>query len=499
METVELYRIFEKTLSGIHARGVFCHEGVSKQVYGFVSGDQTISVRFMPDKAGLWEYTITTEEQELSGSFQCVEAVKENHGPVRVEGNSFYYADGTRYMPFGTTCYGWVHQEEIIRSQTIDTLSRSPFNKVRMCLFPKSMVYNTGEPSLFPFHKDEQENWNVNAPNQEFWEMLEQQILTLDKLGIEADLILFHPYDRWGFAVMNREDSLIYLRYVVRRLGAYKNIWWSLANEFDLLPGKTEADWDAFAACIYENDPSGHLLSIHNCCQPYPNREWMTHCSIQTNLCRQTLTLGWAYQKPIVIDECGYEGNIEFTWGNLSAFEMVNRFWTVVACGGYATHGETFYREDELLWWGKGGMLQGESVARIAFLRQLLESLPGTPQVVMALLSMDPNGNAGDSGMGAFGAAMMRMPEASRTAFVAELIPMIFGNNAYRIYYLGRTCPAWLDVQCPGDGCYHAEAIDVWNMTRTPAGQIVGSGRIKLPAREGQAVLLWKNEQEDAT
>ena len=29
---------------------------------------------------------------------------------------------------------------------------------------------------------------------------LEKRILDLQKLGVEADLILWHPYDRWGFA-----------------------------------------------------------------------------------------------------------------------------------------------------------------------------------------------------------------------------------------------------------------------------------------------------------
>lgn len=38
-----------------------------------------------------------------------------------------------------------------------------------------------------------------------------------------------------------------------------------------------------------------------------------------------------------MIDETGYEGNLPFGWGNLSAFELVNRFWTVCVQGGYCT------------------------------------------------------------------------------------------------------------------------------------------------------------------
>ena len=90
---------------------------------------------------------------------------------------------------------------------------------------------------------------------------------------------------------------------------------------------------------------------------------------------------------------------------------------------------------------------------------------------------------------------MMRMPEDSRTAFIAELIPMICANPDYMLYYLGRTCPAWLDVHCPGEGAFRAEVIDIWDMTRTPAGEITGGSRLKLPAKEGQAVLLTKIQE----
>ena len=37
------------------------------------------------------------------------------------------------------------------------------------------------------------------------------------ELGIEADLILFHSYDRWGFSEMDAETDDRYLQYVVAR------------------------------------------------------------------------------------------------------------------------------------------------------------------------------------------------------------------------------------------------------------------------------------------
>ena len=42
-----------------------------------------------------------------------------------------------------------------------------------------------------------------------------------------------------------------YIRYVVARFGAYRNVWWSLANEYDfLLDTKPISQWDASGLLI---------------------------------------------------------------------------------------------------------------------------------------------------------------------------------------------------------------------------------------------------------
>lgn len=37
----------------------------------------------------------------------------------------------------------------------------------------------------------------------EFGDNLEKRVSQLDELGIEADVILLHPYDKWGFSKMD--------------------------------------------------------------------------------------------------------------------------------------------------------------------------------------------------------------------------------------------------------------------------------------------------------
>ena len=56
-----------------------------------------------------------------------------------------------------------------------------------------------------------------------------------------------------------------YLHYLVARLAAYRNVWWSLANEYDfLLDVKPMERWDHYFQVIQELDPHQHLRSVHN-------------------------------------------------------------------------------------------------------------------------------------------------------------------------------------------------------------------------------------------
>src|SRR5262249_42412343 len=175
--------------------------------------------------------------------------------------------------------------------QTLATLKQSPFNKLRFCVFPKHYAYNQNEPPLYPFERKRGAEatplaggWNFARFNPAFFQHLEQRIGDLRYRGIEADLILFHPYDKghWGFDRMPAEADDRYLRYVVARLAAYRNVWWSLANEFDFMKEKTDADWDRFLRIVAESDPYGHLRSIHNGTRLYNHTQpLITHASIQ--------------------------------------------------------------------------------------------------------------------------------------------------------------------------------------------------------------------------
>jgi hypothetical protein len=132
-------------------------------------------IRFMPERAGRWRYATTSNSEVLTGKrgeFDVVAAKGNNHGPVRVR-NTFHfaYADGTPYKPLGTTCYAWTSQGDDLEEQTLKTLAASPFNKLRMCVFPKRYSWNQNEPPHYAFEgtPPNQCTSNSGSPNFVIW------------------------------------------------------------------------------------------------------------------------------------------------------------------------------------------------------------------------------------------------------------------------------------------------------------------------------------------
>ena len=145
---------------------------------------------------------------------------------------------------------------------------------------------------------------------------------------------------------------------------------------------RLEVDVVVFGGIVQHDDPYAHLRSVHNGTLIYDhNKPWVTHASIQNGSAvedpgRAELYRD-VYRKPVVYDEVKYEGDIPSRWGQLSAEEMVFRFWNGLVAGTYVGHGETYlHPSDDVLWWSKGGVLHGQSPARLAFLRRVMEEGP---------------------------------------------------------------------------------------------------------------------------
>ncbi len=506
------YEIFELAFPGealtdhwaqIDLRAEFTCGDTVKTVKGFYDGEGRYIIRFLPETVGEWHWKVTGAVN-AEGTEIC-EAAENAHGLVKAVDTHFEYEDGMLFIPFGTTVYALAHQDDALVEQTLETLKNAPFNKVRMCVFPKHYDYNHNEPPCYAFEKNADGGWDVNRPCIAFWHRFEKILKRIAEMDIQIDLILFHPYDRWGFSELAQRDNLIYLDYLLRRLSAFPNIWWSLANEYDLNMKKTLADWEEIEEYVAQNDLFHHLLSNHNCMCFWDNtRKNITHASLQTKGLSEIPRWIREYKKPVIIDECCYEGNLPHFWGSISGQEMVRRFWRCYASGAYCTHGETFLSDDEILWWARGGVLKGESSKRIAFLRQIMESLPGplTPKEGGFLdlarsdepVNMEQISPAMQAFFKSFSDSIHRMSPEDRTAHLGgeHAWESRCGEEAYLTYF-DLQCYGEQTVNLPKDKVYQAELIDVWNMTREViAKHISGETKLTLPGRDNLALLITR-------
>jgi Domain of unknown function (DUF5605) len=177
-------------------------------------------------------------------------------------------------------------------------------------------------------------------------------------------------------------------------------------------------------------------------------RPWITHASIQNGSAvedaARAVLFRDAYGKPCVYDEVKYEGNLPKRWGNLSAEEMVHRFWQGTIAGTYVGHGETYL--NDVIWWAHGGVLHGQSPARLAFLRKVMEA---GPQEGLEPIDRWQN-------------------------------PEYCGRPAhYYLVYLGKQTPKTWKFRLPTPPqakgtaveekmVFKAEVLDTWDMTATP-------------------------------
>ncbi|OIR07511.1 putative endoglucanase [mine drainage metagenome] len=495
--TAEKWGVFEVTLHGpkdgnpfvdVRFSAVFTDGTHTHKVDGFYDGDGIYRVRFMPEATGVWHYETYSNRWELTGktgTFTVTPPSKGNHGPVRVHDTyHFAYADGTPYNELGTTIYNWLDTPEAWQELTLKTLAASPFNKVRMLVFPQREYFRKKfPPPRWPFVGTPPHNWDFTRFNVDFFRHYEMRIRQLRDLGIQADIILFDPYDKpYGFDSMGRAADDRYLRYVVARFAAFRNVWWSMSNEFDFVRTKTMADWDHYFQLVQATDPYNHLRSIHNGSLLYDNsKPWVTHASIQNGSAVEDPGRAELYRdvwrKPVVFDEVRYEGDSRYRWGNLTAKQMVNRFWCGTVAGTYVGHGDYFYTDATDTWTSFGGTLHGKSEPRLAFLKKIVDAGPAD--------GLDP---------------IDKWWETNVAGQPGEYYLIYFGHDAPKTWRF--------DLYKNGlaDGMrFKADVIDTWNMTITPVpGEFVvkrenqyrfvdASGRsIELPGRPWMAIRIQR-------
>lgn len=441
----------------------FAHEGDggSLRVPGFWDGRDRYRVRFAAPDAGRWTWrthSLLDELEGRTGTLDVSPAPEAERGPVRVSGGfHFAHADGTPFRPVGATIYNWLHQPDELQRQSVDAIAEAGFTKLRFMVFPQAGDHVEHHPTLLPFKRSPDGRWDPARPVPEFFERLDRSVELLASRKIQAEPLLLSTYDggHYGLDTLTEEEDATYLRYVVARLAAHPGLWWSLANEYDILAETRPDDrWTRAGQLVAACDPYGHPRSIHNWLRLYDhNQAWVTHASVQLGQATEDFgrasLLRDAYRKPVILDEICYEGDLALRWGNLTAEELVHRFWIATVSGCYASHGESFLLDDGSLHIVSGGAFRGESPPRLGFLRRNLDEVPAP--------GLDPIDPWWDD------------------AFVAGI------PGRHYLQYLGRSAPAAWTFRLPqghrGDRLrpgqrYAVDVIDTWDMTVTPVDRL---------------------------
>ena len=378
--------------------------------------------------------------------------------------------------------------------ETFRELEKQDFNKMRFCFLPKHYDFCLKDPVEFPYVGTPMDasvltrenfasyngnpagnHWDFRRFNPRYFQMYDQVIKRLMEMGIEADMILFHAYDRWGYSEMSMEDRKLYLDYLVARYAAFRNVWWALANEYELMRGMTAVQWDELGSYLSRNDPYGHLLSIHNCEAFYDyGKSWITHCSCQRcdhhKTTEDTDLLRERYGKPVLWDEVGYEGDFPHCWGNFTPEELTRRAWEAAIRGGYCGHSETFLSPDEIVWWSHGGTLKGESPRRFRFLKKFLEDAP-QGGLKLGKLRDDVHFQWDD---------YVAVPEDENQ------------HGEFFFFYFSIWRPAFRDIWIDDETEYDVDVIDTWDMTVIPAGRHRGKFQVELPIKQYMGIRLRK-------
>lgn len=333
---------YDNPFREVEVTGVFrSPSGHDVRARGFYDGGRIWRIRLMPDEVGTWTFTTSSADGELdglTGSLEVGPARPGRHGPVHVSrGRHFAHADGTPYFLLGTALYQGLVRGADELNRTVAKLSGSPFTKARFMLLGGDMSPGAADP--FERHAD---GLDYARPDPSFFRAVEQGLAQVQELGVEADLVLLVPYfDLRPHAAfgdvtpssMGQDNDECLARHAASRLSAFANVWWTLANEFDLFP--VHKDWDAIARAVADGDPYGHLISNHHSILAFFDNSagWITHMNLQDVLLQRSAggprnlgelaldahTIG----KPVVVDEYGYEGNNGYTWGSFSAPEIV--------------------------------------------------------------------------------------------------------------------------------------------------------------------------------
>ncbi|NDP21026.1 MAG: DUF5060 domain-containing protein [Paludibacter sp.] len=238
----------------------FTHESGSPsyKIWGFYDGNGTggnsgsvFKVRFCPSKTGKWILqdvysTATLLNNQKEGDYVTATA-SSHHGFWAVEtstGGGRWYKrnDGTHQFVIGNTHYDFLWKRDAA-GITSDVNGNANYYKKLRCMIDGSEGYNGAPPA-------------GTYPNVGFYNSKADVAI---KAALIKDLIM----DLILYKRLYLDNGEAYVKYIAARYGSYPNVWFCLANEWDIKDPLTSTQAIAMGQQLRKYIPYGNPLSIH--------------------------------------------------------------------------------------------------------------------------------------------------------------------------------------------------------------------------------------------
>jgi hypothetical protein len=322
---------------------------------GFYDGENTWRVRFSPDEAGTWKWTVAAEPEDPglagSGDFECIPSAL--HGPLRVYPANplwFAHADGTPVYLLSFHLWQVGRLDEATLAGTLDLLKARGFNAI--C-----------GPHLERDHMAWERNPGDRKDTSRFdltvWRGLDRALRMTAERGMV--LIPFNILGGTNTVPAPRDAAArdLLLRYWVARWGGFWNATFQPVSEWE--EGYKEAEVMAIGSRLQELDGGRHLISIHSLrsgSETVQCAAWFGYHTVQDKLGDRTgqdekqrgnndplkytrlIDLHRRVLKPIFAHECLWEGNFYQGQGGLDVDNLRKGAWVIALSGGQINYAD---------------------------------------------------------------------------------------------------------------------------------------------------------------
>ncbi|MDO8684123.1 MAG: DUF4038 domain-containing protein [Armatimonadota bacterium] len=321
-------------------------------VNGFWDGGNLYKFRMMPTEPGSWSWTTTSNDSQLNGktgAFTCVDSA--SRGYVKVSTAypyTFEWANGTPFFLLGDTTwhmyYNLRYSDNTFQT-LIDARSAQHFNYMHGVVHDSP--HNEGG-GVYRVQKDNPADpgkgiWDCDTLNPAYFQWVDEKIDYMNSKGMVASMFFAWGNEGYDTDYTSSDQWTRYMKYLVARY-ASKNVIWIIVGEYEEV-GEPNSTWIGHMDTVYNNDPYKHPISMHtvNTTNAFGNTTSHMFVSQQrqgtTEQLRSYIATSRVYNKPVVNQEYGYEGDPAMFPANQNANDVRKDHYAICLAGGYGVYG----------------------------------------------------------------------------------------------------------------------------------------------------------------